>query len=471
MKSFHRALPFRGRVALLIGIFGFAAGAALMSYQFYRRPVVLTLAVGSSDGAARQIASLIAGRLATTNSPIRLKVENAGTEADAARAFAAGTTDLAIVRADADNLRDGRAVAATARGVLTLIAPPGSAITNISKLRGHTVGVVGGEVNHAIVDVLTREYDLDHSNVVFRDVAAQDARQALQSKSVNALLVVAPLTEKHLAWIKSLLREGANSSPVLLQVDAAGAIADKKGPYESFDIPKGTLRGAPPVPDDDVTTLRVGYYLVANRHLNPNVVGDLARKVMSVRRDLVGEQPLLSGIAAPDLDADAFLPVHPGAAAFFNGTQENFIDKYSNVIYLTPMVLGAFASIVAAAWRFLGVHPDQSAAPVLQALQSMPARIRQATDEAALSAIEVEIDGSLGTRFATIAGAEDQLAEAAMLISAAGRLDHLIYHRRMMLASTTVADPEAGLAELFAGVGGATPGQVEEGRALGRSPA
>jgi TRAP-type uncharacterized transport system substrate-binding protein len=135
--------------------------------------------------------------------------------------------------------------------------------------------------------------------------------------------VVAPLTEKHLAWIKSLFREGANSSPVLMQVDAAGAIADKKGPYESFDIPKGTLRGAPPVPDDDVTTLRVGYYLVANRHLNSNVVGDLARKVMSVRRDLVGEQPLLSGIAAPDLDADAFLPVHPGAAAFFNGTQES----------------------------------------------------------------------------------------------------------------------------------------------------
>jgi ABC-type nitrate/sulfonate/bicarbonate transport system substrate-binding protein len=233
MKPFHRALPFRGRVALLIGIFGFAAGAALMSYQFYRRPVVLTLAVGSSDGAATQIASDIAGRLATTNSPIRLKVENVGTEVDAARSFAAGTADLAIVRADAGNLHDGRAVAVTARGVLTVIAPPGSAITDISRLRGHTVGVVGGEVNHAIVDVLTREYDLDHSNVVFRDIARQDARQALQSKAINALLVVAPLTEKHLAWIKSLLREGANSSPVLMQVDAAGAIADKKGPYEA----------------------------------------------------------------------------------------------------------------------------------------------------------------------------------------------------------------------------------------------
>src|ERR1700760_725004 len=175
MRSFHRALPFGGRVALLLGMFIFAAGAALMSYQFYRRPVVLTLSVGSSDGDARRIASVVAGRLATTNSPVRLKVENAGTEVGAARAFAAGTSDLAIVRADAGNLHDGRAVALIARGVLTLISPPGSTITDISRLRGHTVGVVGGEVNHAVVDVLTREYGLDHSNVVFRDIASQDA--------------------------------------------------------------------------------------------------------------------------------------------------------------------------------------------------------------------------------------------------------------------------------------------------------
>jgi TRAP-type uncharacterized transport system substrate-binding protein len=449
MNAWHRTLPFRGRLALLIGIFGFVASAALMSYQFYRRPVILTLAVGSSDGEARQIASIIAGRLATTNSPVRLKIENAGTEVDAARAFAAGTADLAIVRADAGNLHDGRAVVVTARGVLTIVAPPGSGISDFTKLRGHTVGVVGSDVNHGIVDVLTREYDLDRANVVFRDIAPQDARQALQSRAVSALLLVAPLTEKHLAWIKSLFRDGGGSSPVLIQLDAAGAIADRKGPYESFDIPKGTLRGAPPVPADDVTTLRVGYYLVANRHLNARVVGDLARKVMSARRDLVGEQPLLSGISAPDLDADAFLAVHSGAAAFFNGTQESLMDRYANAIYLTPMVLGALASIFAAAWRFLGVRTDRAPTGSLESLCALPARIRLAPDEAALSVIEVEIDSSVGTRLNHIVGEENHGSEAALLIAAASRLDNLIHHRRAVLASGMAADPECGIAELF----------------------
>jgi len=58
---------------------------------------------------------------------------------------------------------------------------------------------------------------------------------------------------------------------------------------------------------------------------------------------------LLSGIAAPDTDADAYLSVHPGAAASYNGTQQSFMDRYGNAIYLTPMAIGAIASMFAAA--------------------------------------------------------------------------------------------------------------------------
>jgi TRAP-type uncharacterized transport system substrate-binding protein len=316
MKALQITLPFWVRAVLLAGVVCIVAGAGLISYRFYSRPTTLTIAVGSSDGEAKQIASIVAGRLATTESRIRLKVENAGTALDAAKAFAAGKADLAVVRADVGDLQQARTVALTAYGVAMIVAPPGSTITSIAKLRGHSVGVVDGEINHGIVEAVKNEYDLGHGNVDFKDIAAADARRALQSKEVGALLLVAPLTERHLAFVKGLFREGPNSSPVLIPIDAAGAIADNKGPYESFDIPKGTLRGAPPVPDDDVTTLRVGYYLVANRHLSSNLIAELAKKIMGVRRDLVGEQPLLSGIAAPDTDADAYLSVHPGAEAY-----------------------------------------------------------------------------------------------------------------------------------------------------------
>jgi len=443
MKSLQIELPFWVRAVLLAGVFCIIAGAGLIAYRYYPRPVTLTVAVGSLDGEARQVASLIAGRLATIESPVRLKVVNSGSVLDAAKAFASGQADLAVVRADVGDLSQARTIAITAHGVVMIVAPPGSSITSIAKLRDHTVGVVGGEINHGVVEVLKKEYDLGRANVTFKDIAPADVRRAVQAKEVAALLLVMPLTDRYLSFVKGLFREGANSQPVLIPIDSAGAIADVKGPYESFDIPKGTLRGAPPVPDDDVTTLRVGYYLVANRHLNATVAADLARRIMGVRRDLVGEEPLLSGLAAPELDADAYIAVHPGAAAFFNGTQESFMDRYGNAIYLTPMALGALASIFAAAWRFLGVRANEAAHPTLDAFCVLPARIRTVDDEAELRAIEDEVDGILRAQLARTAGQEEGASEAQALIAAAQRLDNLIHHRRTMLAVKPAASGTA----------------------------
>ena len=441
MRNLQITLPFWVRAILLAGVLCIVAGAGLISYRYYMQPKTLTIAVGSLDGQAKLLATAIAGRLATTDSPIRLKVENAGSVLDAAKAFDAGTADLAVVRADVGDLQQARAVALTGHGVVMIVAPPGSPITSIAKLRDHTVGVVGGEINHGVVEVLKKEYDLGHANVTFKDVVPSDARRAIQAKEVSVLLMVLPLTERYLTLVKSLFRESPNSAPVLIPIDSAGAITDVKGPYESFDIPKGTLRGAPPVPDDDVTTLRVGFYLVANRHLSASLVGELTKKLMSVRRDLIGEQPLLAGIAAPDTDSDAFLAVHPGAAAFYNGTQESFMDRYGNAIYLTPMVLGAMASVFAAAWRFLGVRPLDPAQTTLGALCGLPGRVRKTDDEAELAAIEEEIDHILHAQLARSAGSDESASETHALIAAAHRLDNLIHRRRMALAAR--AQPRA----------------------------
>jgi TRAP-type uncharacterized transport system substrate-binding protein len=447
MKRLQIALPLWVRAVLLAGVVFLIAGIGLLSYRLYTQPTTLSVAVGSLDGEAKQAASLIAGRLASVNSPVRLKVVNSGNVLDAGKAFADGAADLAVVRADLVNIQLARTVAVTAHGVVMIVAPPGSSINSIAKLRDHTVGVVGGEINHGIVEALKKEYDLGHANVVFRDIAPADARGAVQSKQVSALLLVVPLTEKYLSLVKGLFPASPNSSPVLIPIDSAGAIAEGKGPYESFDIPKGTLRGAPPVPDDDVTTLRVAFYLVANKHLSSNLVADLARRVMSVRRDLVSEQPLLSGLAAPETDPDAYLAVHPGAAAFYNGTQESFMDRYGNAIYLTPMLLGAIASIFAAAWRFLGVSPNDGSHTTLHALCGLPSRIRKAANDAELTALEDEVDTTVRAQLVKSAASDDSAADNAALIAAAHRLDNLIHNRRTFLAARSPSVEKADNSE------------------------
>ncbi len=202
-----------------------------------------------------------------------------------------------MVRADVGDLSQARTVAVTAHGVVMIVAPPGSPITSIARLRDHNRWAWSAARSiTASVEVLKKEYDLGRANVTFTDIAPADARHAVQTQAgQRAPAGSSPDPGKYLSFVKVPVSGKSEFVSVADTDRFAGAIADVKGPYESFDIPKGTLRGAPPVPDDDVTTLRVAYYLVANKHLSSAVVADLAKKIMGVRRDLVSEQPLLSG--------------------------------------------------------------------------------------------------------------------------------------------------------------------------------
>jgi hypothetical protein len=69
MKSLQLELPFWVRAVLLAGVFFLCAGAGLIAYRLDQRPVTLTVAVGSLDGEAKQVASLIAGRTRTRSAP------------------------------------------------------------------------------------------------------------------------------------------------------------------------------------------------------------------------------------------------------------------------------------------------------------------------------------------------------------------------------------------------------------------
>jgi TRAP-type uncharacterized transport system substrate-binding protein len=426
-------LPLWLRLVLLLGVIGVVTGASLLAYRYYTRPTTLTVAVGSIDGESAKMMSALASRLVATNASVRLKVIDSGTAVEAAKAFAAGKADLAVVRGDVGDLSQAQAVVVVSHLVVLIIAPPGSSIDSIGKLKGRSVGVIGADTNSKIVDVLSKEYGLDRAKV-FRDVALPDARRAIQSKEVAALLVVMPLAEKYLSLLRDIFQQGSKTLPVLLPIESAGAIAQAERAYESFEVPKGTLRGSPPVPEDDLTTLRTSLYLVANKKLGTDLVTNLTQTIMRVRRDLLAEQPIFAQITAPSTDADAYLPLHPGAAAFYNGTQQSFMDEYGNWIYLTPMLLGGAATVLAAAWKFLGLGGPATRLGPLDSLYALGRRIRKADTEAELSDIEEEIDGILKAQRARSAGGDEDAVDDATLNVAAHRLESLIHDRRATLA-------------------------------------
>ena len=426
-------LPLWVRFFLLIGVAIFAAGAGLFAYRYYTRPVTLTVAVGSIDGEAAKAMSAIASEFVSTNAPVRLKIIDSGNALEAANAFSAGKVDLAAVRGDVGDLSQAKAVVVVSHVVVLIIAPPGSSIDSIDNLKGHTVGVVGGDANARIIDVLNKEYDLASAKVLFKNIALADVRQALQSKQVSALLVAIPLAEKYLSLVRGFFQLDHKKVPVLIPIESAAAIAEAERAFESFDVPKGTLRGSPPVPDDDLTTLRVSLYLVAHKKLGTDLVTSLTQAIMTARRDLMREQPLFAQITAPSTDQDAYLPLHPGAAAVYNSTTQSFMDEYGNWIYLTPMVLGGAATMLAAAWNFLGIGKSAPEGP-LDSLYALVRRIRNVDTEAELSEIEEEIDAILKAERAKSAAGDESAVDSVTLNVAAHRLESLIHDRRALLA-------------------------------------
>jgi TRAP-type uncharacterized transport system substrate-binding protein len=432
-------LPLWLRLVLLAGLAILASGAALLGYRYYTHPVTLTVAAGSIDGEAARAMSAIASRLVTINAPVRLTVIDTGTVLAASKMFSSGKADLAVVRGDVGDLSQAQAVVVVSHMVALVIVPPGSSIDGMNKLKGQTVGVIGAETNSKLVDALSKEYGLVSAKV-FKDVALVDARHALQSKEIGALLVVIPLSQKYLSLVRGFFPQGAKTLPALISIDSAGAIADAERAYESFDVPKGTLRGAPPIPADDLTTLRTALYLVANKKLSSDLVTTLTQTIMNVRRDLMVEQPIFAQITAPNTDADSYLAVHPGAAAFYNGTQQSFMDEYGNWIYLTPMILGGLATVLATAWKFLGIAPLANDGP-LDTLYGLVRRIRKADTEAELGTIEDEIDEILKAQRAKAAAGDEDAVDATTLNVAAHRLENLIHDRRQILANGPAVVP------------------------------
>jgi len=294
--------------------------------------------------------------------------------------------------------------------------------------------VVSGQANSKLIDVLSREYGLVRDKA-FKDVPLADARRALQTREVGALLVVIPLSENYLSLVRGLFQQGPKIAPVLIAIESAGAIAQEDRAYESFDVPKGTLRGNPPIPEDDLTTLRTSLYLVANKKLGTDLVTTLTQTIMRVRRELLVEQPIFAQIATPNTDTDAYLPLHPGAAAFYNGTQQSFMDEYGNWIYLAPMIMDGLATVLAAGWRFLGIRQTGTDTP-LDGLYALARRIRKAETAAELSVIEDEIDDILRAQRAKAADGNDIVVDATTLNVVAHRLENLIHDRRAVLAGS-----------------------------------
>jgi TRAP-type uncharacterized transport system substrate-binding protein len=443
IQQIPRRLPLWLRWTLTAGLSLIAAAAALGAYRYLVRPATLSIAAATDQGQTIQVLNALAVKASERSGGPKLKVVPTKSMIEAARLFADRKVDLAVLRADVGGQGDARSVVIVAQSVVLVLLPRGSHAEDFDGLKGKTIGVLDGELNGRIVDVIAESYGFDRAS--FKSLGMEDAKASLRARRIQALIVVMPLTERMLAGLRGAFDLKSKARPGVLAIDLAAAIASGARYLESHELPKGTLSGSPPLPDEDLTTLQVPINVVAQRTLDEDTVTGLTRLFMDAKGELSGKFPALAQVRAPETEKDAFIPLHPGAAAYYEGNEKTFFDRYGDALFYVPMLLGALASVLAAIWRFLGLGVSYAADDPVISLASLFPRVRAAPHLGTLDAIEDEIDAIVEAQLSAPSGAAGEGSRQDLGL-AVSRLERAITHRRSVLDRVTlhreVAPPE-----------------------------
>jgi TRAP transporter TAXI family solute receptor len=346
-RSPQRSVMFVVLAGLLAIIGTVAAG-----YYFAMRPVTLRIAVGPANSDDLRVVQALTQAFAQSHSQIRLRpIQTEGATASA-EMLAEGKSDLAIIRGDLDVPKNAQAVATLRKNVAVLWVPPGTKgkksgakITKITQLAGRRVGVIGRtQANVDLLKVILRQYGVDPNKVEFVQFAVGDAAEAIRSQKAEAWLAAGPINSRITAEaINASTRDG--HAPTFLAIDSAEAIAQNHPMYEASEIPAGAFGGSPDRPEEEVKTISFSHHIVARKDLSDTTVAAFTRQLFAIRQNIVTEFPLAAKIETPDTDKDAYIPAHPGAAAFVDGEEKSFLDRYSDYIWWGLMALSAMGSV------------------------------------------------------------------------------------------------------------------------------
>src|SRR5580693_5457870 len=345
--------------AMLVTLAGVLAvvGALAGGYIFSMRPEILRIAVGPANSDDIRVVQALTQAFNQAHGQVRLHPIQTDGSVASAQALADDKVDLAIIRGDLDVPRNAQTVATLRKNFVVLWVPAtakGNArkaaakITKIAQLAGHRVGVIGRTpANVNLLKLILKQYGVDPAKVEIVQFPASEAVDAIRGQKADAYLATGAIGGRAtMEEIAASTRDG--KTPTFLAIDSAEAIAQNHPMYEASEIPAGAFGGSPDRPAEEVKTISFSHHIVARKDLSETTVAAFTRQLFAIRQSVMAEFPLAAKIETPDTDKDAAIPVHPGAAAFVDGEEKTFLDRYGDYIWWGLMGLSAMGS--AGAW-------------------------------------------------------------------------------------------------------------------------
>lgn len=356
----RRARTKRKSYALLILAVGMLAfGVAAGTLYYVLRPVTLRIAVGPPGSEDQKLIQLIAQTFARDGNAIRLAPVTTEGATESIALFAAGKAELAVARGDLNLPANAESVAILRKNVVVLWSAPGLPgkngkkqtavkVKSLDEIAGHKVGVIGRtQANVTLLRVILTESGINPDKVTVTQFGTNQVAEMAKDPSIDAFMAVGPLNSKITADAITATA-AARGEPKFLPIDVSEAIAQKHPLYESEEIAGSIFSSSPARPEDKIETVSVNHLIVAAKSVSDTSIGGLARQLFTVRQQLARELPSAAHIEKPDTDKDAALPAHAGAAAYIDGNERTFLEKYTDYIWFAILLLSGLGS--AGAW-------------------------------------------------------------------------------------------------------------------------
>lgn len=427
---------------LIAGLLIFAAAAGALHYVL--QPVTLRIAVGPPRSDDQKLIRTMATIFSRDRNAVQLSPIITEGATQSLALLGSGKADLAVARGDLDMPKEAETVAIVRKNVVVLWAPSGlprpgvkkrlaPKIKAIDELEGHRVGVIGKtQANVALLHVILKESGVAPDKVAVTQFGINQVEAMARDESLDAFMSVGPADSKITAdAIAATAR--VRGEPKFLPIDVSEAIALKHPVYDSEEI-QGSIFGTNPAwPVDKVETIGVSHLIVARKSLSETTVATLTRQVLAVRQVLAREVPGAAHIRKPDTDKDAALPVHRGAAAYVDGTERTFLERYSDFFWFAILLLSALGS--AGAWlrQFLKRDEQEETAELRNRVMAMIGNVRLAQSTEELLTMQQDVDAVIYEALRCHDDGDVEGTDLTSLGLALELFDHAVSDRREML--------------------------------------
>jgi len=405
------------RSTLILIASGLASVAVAASAFFlYGRPAYVKIAV-TRDSTDHQLLMIAAQTLTRERASVRFRLTPVNNPAAAAKALDTGNADFSVLRSDTALPANGKTVVIMHTNTAVLAVPAKSDKKSYADLRGKTVGILDDNFrdnNRAVLERIIAHHGLQFSDVKTRDLRIDEIATAVRTGDIDALFMIGPAAGGKITDAVNAFASAGE--PRFVPVEHAQAISHFSNVFEKSTVAAGVLGGKTPLPAQEFETVSVAVRLFASNHASNQLVANVTRTMFELRQKLAPSLPLALQIQAPETARDARMPAHPGAIAYLDNEEVSLFDRFSDLFYLSAMVLSVLGSLAAAVASQFGTDERRAAAGIMNRLADILKSARTAATGEELDALQAETDQIL-TGFVQDAGSSRASPLAASTLS------------------------------------------------------